>query len=37
VRYRVRIEYENVPEQGDPPRKVLSAVSFAPVQAYVWF
>ena len=37
VRYRVRIEYENVPEKGAPPRKVLSAVSFAPVQPYVWF
>jgi prepilin-type N-terminal cleavage/methylation domain-containing protein len=37
VRYRVRIEYENVPEKGAPLRKVLSAVSFAPVQPYVWF
>jgi prepilin-type N-terminal cleavage/methylation domain-containing protein len=37
VRYRVSIGYENVPEKGAPPRKVLSAVSFAPVQAYVWF
>jgi general secretion pathway protein G len=37
VRYRVRIEYENVPETGAPLRKVLSAVSFAPVQPYVWF
>jgi len=37
VRYRVRIEYESVPEKGAPPRKVLSAVSFAPVQGYVWF
>jgi len=37
VRYRVRIEYENVPEKGALPRKVLSAVSIAPVQPYVWF
>ena len=37
VRYRVRIEYEEVPEQATPPRKVLSAAGFAPVQPYVWF
>jgi len=38
VRYRVRIEYdEQVPEKGAPPRKVLSAASFAPVQPYTWF
>ena len=37
VRYRVRIGYEEVPEQGGPPRKVLSMASFAPVQPYVWF
>ena len=37
VRYKVRIEYDTVLEQGAPPRKVLSAVSFAPVQAYAWF
>ena len=37
VRYRVSIKYENVPEQGALPRKVLSAVSFAPIQPYVWF
>jgi prepilin-type N-terminal cleavage/methylation domain-containing protein len=37
VRYRVRIGYEEVPERGGPPRKVLSAASFAPVQPYVWF
>ena len=37
VRYRVKIDYENVPEKGAPPRKVLSAVSFAPVRPYVWF
>lgn len=37
VRYRVRIGYEEVPGQGAPPRKVLSAVSFAPVQPYAWF
>ena len=37
VRYRVRIQYDNVAEKGAPPRKVLSGVSFAPVQTYVWF
>jgi len=37
VRYRVSVKYENVPEKGAPPRKVLSAVSIAPVQPYVWF
>jgi general secretion pathway protein G len=37
VRYRVRIGYEEAPERGGPPRKVLSAVSFAPVQPYAWF
>jgi general secretion pathway protein G len=37
VRYRVRIEYDAVPVPGVAPRKVLSAVTFAPVQPYVWF
>ena len=37
VRYRVRIEYDTVPEKDAPPRKVLSAVNFVPVQPYVWF
>ena len=37
ARYRVRIEYEAVPEPGAAPRKVLSAVTFVPVQPYVWF
>jgi prepilin-type N-terminal cleavage/methylation domain-containing protein len=37
VRYRVSIEYESAQQQGAPPRKVLSAVSFAPVRPYVWF
>ncbi|HEY5292725.1 MAG TPA: type II secretion system protein [Burkholderiales bacterium] len=37
VRYRVTIEYENGSESGAPPRKVLSAVNFAPVKPYVWF
>ena len=37
VRYRVRIEYEKVPEKDAAPRKVLSAVSYVPVQAYTWF
>jgi len=37
VRYRARINYDAVPVPGAPPRKVLSAVTFAPVQAYVWF
>ena len=37
VRYRVRIEYDTVPEKGGPPRKVLSTANFAPVQPYAWF
>jgi len=37
VRYRVKIEYEEMPMQGGPPRKVLSAANFAPVEPYVWF
>jgi len=37
VRYRVKIEYEPVPEKDAPPRKVLSAVSFAPIQPIAWF
>jgi len=37
VRYKVRIEYDEMPQQDAPPRKVLSAVGFAPVQPYVWF
>lgn len=37
VRYRVRIGYDAVPEKDAPPRKVLSAVNFVPVQPYVWF
>lgn len=37
VRYRVRIEYEEVQEKDAPPRKMLSAAGFAPVQPYVWF
>lgn len=37
VRYRVTIGYEELPVTGAPPRKVLSAVRFAPVQPYVWF
>jgi general secretion pathway protein G len=37
VRYRVSIQYEKVPEKDAPPRKVLSAVNFVPVQPYVWF
>jgi prepilin-type N-terminal cleavage/methylation domain-containing protein len=37
VRYRVRIEYDDMPQKDAPPRKVLSAATFAPVQAYVWF
>jgi len=37
VRYRVRIEYEELPQRGAPPRRVLSAVNFTPVQPYVWF
>ncbi|MHB8667908.1 MAG: type II secretion system protein [Burkholderiales bacterium] len=37
VRYRVTIEYEELPQRDAPPRKVLSAINFAPVQPYVWF
>ena len=37
VRYRVKIEYESIPAKDAPPRNVLSAASFAPVQAYAWF
>jgi prepilin-type N-terminal cleavage/methylation domain-containing protein len=37
VRYRVRIEHEEVPQKDAPPRKILSAVNFAPIQPYVWF
>lgn len=37
VRYRVRIEYDQLPQQDVQSRKVLSAASFAPVQAYAWF
>src|SRR5512141_2942702 len=37
VRYRVRIDFETVPEPGEPSRKVLSAANFAPVQPYAWF
>lgn len=37
VRYQVTIGYEELPQKDAPPRKVLSAASFAPVQPYVWF
>ena len=37
VRYRVHIEYEQMPQRQGPPRKVLTAVGFAPVQPYAWF
>ena len=37
VRYRVRVGYEDLPQPGEAPRKVLSAISFAPAQPYVWF
>lgn len=37
VRYRVRIEYDSVPDKDGSPRKVLSAVSFVPVDPYAWF
>ena len=37
VRFRVKIEYEELPQKDAPPRKVLSAASFAPIQPYVWF
>ena len=37
VRYRVRIGYEEMPGREGPPRKLLSAASFAPIRPYVWF
>lgn len=37
VRYRVKIEYDEMPQKDAPPRKVLSAVNFAPVRPYKWF
>ena len=37
VRYRVRIDYEQLTERAAPPRMMFSALSFAPVQPYAWF
>ena len=37
VRYQVKIGYEELPQKDAPPRKVLNAASFAPIQPYVWF
>lgn len=37
VRYRVKIEYGEMPGKDAPQRKVLSAVNFVPVQPYTWF
>ncbi len=37
VRYRVKIDYDEWPQTGAAPRKVLSAVSLVPVRPYVWF
>lgn len=37
VRYRVRIDFEEMPQREGPPRKVVNAVSFVPVQRYAWF
>ncbi len=37
VRFRVRIAYEDMPQADGATRKVLSAVSFAPIQPFVWF
>ena len=37
IRYRVHIDYDQVPQRQGPPRRVLTAVSFAPVRSYVWF
>jgi general secretion pathway protein G len=37
VRYRVSVKYENMSANDAPPRKVLSAVSFVPVEPYAWF
>ena len=37
VRFRVHIEYEQMPQRQGPQRKVLTAVGFVPVQPYAWF
>lgn len=37
VRYQVKIGYEDLPQKDAPPRKVLNAAGFAPIQPYVWF
>ena len=37
VRFRVRIAYEDMPLPDGTIRKVLSAVSFAPVNPYILF
>ncbi len=37
VRYRVRIEYEELPQKEGPAHRALSAVSLVPVEPYVWF
>jgi len=37
VRFRLRIAYEDMPLPDGATRKVLSAVSFAPIQPFVWF
>ena len=36
VRYRVKIEYDEMPDRNGTPRRVLSAVNFLPVQPYTW-
>ena len=36
VRYRVRIDYEAVPAKDGASRRVLSAATFVPTQAYAW-
>jgi len=37
VRFQVRIEYDTVPVKDGPPRKVMSAATFASTQPYVWY
>lgn len=37
VRYRVKVEYEEMPGSGVPARKILNAATFVPVEAFVWF
>ena len=37
VRYRVKIEYDEMPDRNGAPRRILSAAKFLPVRPYSWF